>query len=120
LVKKIGKKVKVISAEISLVKTFRPDILVEADGEIIQVEIQAQQDKNLPKRMFRYYYAIVEKYKKEPTQIVLFVGKGKPPLSEFRTPKLTLKYKVLDMKKIDPDVFIKSKKTRRSYFRDFG
>ena len=93
-----------------MVKTFRPDILVEADGEIIQVEIQAQQDKNLPKRMFRYYYAIVEKYKREPTQIVLFVGKGKPPPSEFKTPKLTLKYKVLDMKKIDPDVFIKSKK----------
>jgi predicted transposase YdaD len=108
--KKIGKKVKVILAEISLVKTFRPDILIEADGEIIQVEIQAQQDKTLPRRMFRYYYAIVEKYKKEPTQIVLFVGKGNPPPSEFKTPKLTLKYKVLDMKKIDPDVFIKSKK----------
>jgi predicted transposase YdaD len=108
--RKIGKKVKVISAEISLVKTFRPDILVEADGEIIQVEIQAQQDKSLPKRMFRYYYAILEKYKKEPTQIVLFVGKGNPPPSEYKTPKLTLKYEVLDMKKIDPDVFIKSKK----------
>jgi predicted transposase YdaD len=107
---KIGKKVKVISAEIRLVKTFRPDILVEADGKIIQVEIQAQQDKNLPRRMFRYYYAIVEKYKKEPTQIVLFVGKGNPPPSEFKTPKLTLKYEVLDMKKIDPDVFIKSEK----------
>jgi predicted transposase YdaD len=107
---KIGKKVKVISAEISLVKTFRPDILVEADGKIIQVEIQAQQDKNLPRRMFRYYYAVVEKYKKEPTQIVLFVGKGNPPPSEFKTPKLTLKYEVLDMKKIDPDVFIKSRK----------
>jgi len=108
--KKIGKKIKVISAEIRLVKTFRPDILVEADGEIIQVEIQAQQDKTLPNRMFRYYYAIVEKYKKEPNQIVLFAGKGKPPPSEYKTPKLTLKYKVLDMKKIDPDVFIKSEK----------
>jgi len=108
--KKIGKKVKVISAEIRLVKTFRPDILVEADGEIIQVEIQAQQDKTLPHRMFRYYYAILEKYKKEPTQIVLFVGKGNPPPSEYKTPKLTLKYEVLDMKKIDPDVFIKSEK----------
>jgi hypothetical protein len=60
--------------------------------------------------MFRYYYAIVEKYKKEPTQIVLFVGKGNPPPSEYKTPKLTLKYKVLDMKKIDPDVFISSRK----------
>jgi predicted transposase YdaD len=93
-----------------LVKTFRPDILVEADGEIIQVEIQAQQDKTLPHRMFRYYHAILEKYKKEPTQIVLFVGKGNPPPSEYKTPKLTLKYEVLDMKKIDPDVFIKSEK----------
>jgi predicted transposase YdaD len=108
--KKIGKKIKVISAEIRLVKTFRPDILVEADGEIIQVEIQAQQDKTLPLRMFRYYYAIVEKYKKEPTQIVLFVGKGNPPPSEYKTPKIALKYKVLDMKKIAPDVFIRSKK----------
>jgi len=108
--KKIGKKVKVISAEIRLVKTFRPDFLIEADGEIIQVEIQAQQDKTLPRRMLRYYYAIAEKYKKEPTQIVLFVGKGNPPPSEYKTPKLTLKYEVLDMKKIDPDVFIKSKK----------
>jgi hypothetical protein len=60
--------------------------------------------------MFQYYYAISEKYKKEPTQIVLFVGKGNPPPSEYKTPKLTLKYKVLDMKKIDPAVFIKSEK----------
>ena len=110
MVKKIGKKVKIVSAEIRLVKTFHPDILVEADGEIIQVEIQAQQDKNLPHRMFRYYYAISEKYKKEPNQIVLFVGKGNPPTSEYKTQKLTLKYEVLDMKKIDPDVFIKSEK----------
>ena len=60
--------------------------------------------------MFRYYYAILEKYKKEPTQIVLFVGKGNPPPSEYKTTKLALKYEVLDMKKIDPDVFIRSKK----------
>ena len=64
----------------------------------------------MPRRIFWYYYAIAEKYKKEPTQIVLFVGKGNPPPSDYKTPKLTLKYKVLDMKKIDPDVFIKSKK----------
>jgi len=108
--KKIGEKVKVLHSEIRVVKTFQPDILVEADGEIIQLEIQVQQDKTLPRRMLRYYYAIEEKYKKEPTQIVLFVGKGKPPPPEYRTPKLTLKYEVLDMKKIEPDIFIKSKK----------
>jgi hypothetical protein len=114
--KKIGKKVKVISAEIRLVKTFRPDILVEDDDEIIQVEIQAQQDKNLPKRMFRYYYAIVEKYKKEPTQIVLFVGKGNTPPSEYETPKITLKYRVLDMKKIGSRCFYKEKNQQRLFW----
>jgi hypothetical protein len=77
---------------------------------MFQIEIQVQHDKTMPERMFKYYYAIVEKYKKEPTQIVLFVGRGKPPPSEYKTPKLTLKYEVLDMKRIAPDVFIKSDK----------
>jgi len=97
-------------AEIRLAKSFYTDILFEIGGEMFQIEIQVQQDKTMPERMFKYYYAIVEKYKKEPTQIVLFVGKGNPPPSEYRTPKLTLKYEVLDMKRIDPDVFIKSRK----------
>jgi predicted transposase YdaD len=77
---------------------------------MFQIEIQVQRDKTMPERMFKYYYAIAEKYKKEPTQIVLFVGKGNPPPSEYETPKLTLKYEVLDMKRIAPDVFIKSQK----------
>ncbi len=64
----MDEKVKVLHSEIRVVKTFRPDILVEAEGKIIQLEIQAQKDKTLPRRMFRYYYAIEEKYKKkEPT-----------------------------------------------------
>ena len=97
-------------AEIRLAKSFYTDILFEIGGEMFQIEIQVQQDKTMPERMFKYYYAIVEKYKKEPTQIVLFVGRGKPPPSELKTPKLTLKYEVLDMKRIDPDVFIRSRK----------
>jgi hypothetical protein len=40
----------------------------------------------------------------------LLLGKGNPPPSEYKTPKITLKYEVLDMKKIDPDIFIRSKK----------
>jgi len=106
--RKVEGKLKMFPAEIRLAKSFYPDILFEIGGEIFQIEIQAQQDKTMPERMFKYYYAIVEKYKKEPTQIVLFVGRRKPPLSEYETPKLTLRYEVLDMKRVDPDVFIKS------------
>jgi predicted transposase YdaD len=108
--RKVEGKLKMFPAEIRLAKSFYTDILFEIGGEMFQIEIQVQQDKTLPERMFKYYYAIVEKYKKEPTQIVLFVGRGKPPPSEYKTYKLTLKYEVLDMKRIDPDVFIKSRK----------
>jgi hypothetical protein len=108
--RKVEGKLKMFPAEIRLAKSFYTDILFEIGGEIFQIEIQAQQDKTMPERMFKYYYAIVEKYKKEPTQIVLFVGRGKPSPSDYKTPKLTLRYEVLDMKRIDPDVFIKSRK----------
>jgi hypothetical protein len=108
--RKVEGKLKLFPAEIRLAKSFYTDILFEIGGEIFQIEIQAQQDKTMPERMFKYYYAIVEKYKKEPTQIVLFVGRGKPPPSDYKTPKLTLRYEVLDMKRVDPDVFIKSRK----------
>jgi hypothetical protein len=108
--RKVEGKLKMFPAEIRLAKSFYTDILFEIGGEMFQIEIQAQKDKTMPERMFKYYYAIVEKYKKEPTQIVLFVGKGNPPPSEYETPKLTLKYEVLDMKRIAPDVFIKSQK----------
>jgi len=113
---KIEGKAKVFSTEIRFVKSFYPDILLEIAGKIIHIEIQAQQDKNLPERMLDYFYAIRKKYGKNPTQIVLFVGKGNPPPTkfelkdEFGTQNLFFNFIVLDMKKIDPDVFLRSDK----------
>jgi hypothetical protein len=113
---KIEGKAKILPAEIRFVKSFYPDILLEIGGKIIHIEIQVQQDKTLPERMLDYFYAIRKKYGKNPTQIVLFVGKGNPPPSkfelkdEFGTQNLSFNFAVLDMKKIDPDVFIKSEK----------
>jgi len=113
---KIEGKAKVLPAEIRFVKSFYPDILLEIGGKIIHIEIQVQQDKTLPERMLDYFYAIRKKYGKTPTQIVLFVGKGNPPPTkfelkdEFGTQSLSFNFIVLDMKKINPDVFIKSEK----------
>jgi hypothetical protein len=64
----------------------------------------------LPERMLIYSVAIREKFEKFPMQIVLFVGKGNPPPSVFRTEFTIHKFKVIDMKKIDSDEFIKSNK----------
>jgi predicted transposase YdaD len=113
---KIEGKARVLPTEIRFVKSFYPDILLEIGGKIIHIEIQVQQDKTLPERMLDYFYAIRKKYGKTPTQIVLFVGKGNPPpgkfeiKDEFGAQNLSFNFIVLDMKKIDPDEFIKSDK----------
>jgi len=107
---KIEEKLEDINREVKLLKSLRPDMLFKAGDKIFHIEIQAQQDKTLPKRMLLYSVGIEEKFGKEPVQIVLFVGKGNPPPSVFRTEFKFLKFKVVDMKKIDPDEFLKSDK----------
>jgi predicted transposase YdaD len=107
---KIKEKLEDINREVKLLKSLRPDMLFKAGDKIFHIEIQAQQDKTLPKRMLLYSVGIEEKFGKEPVQIVLFVGKGNPPPSYFRSEFKFLKFKVVDWKKIDPDEFLKSDK----------
>jgi hypothetical protein len=107
---KIEEKLEDITQEVKLLKSLRPDMLFKAGEKIFHIEIQAQQDKNLPKRMLIYSVGIEEKFGKEPVQIVLFVGKGNPPPSYFKSEFKFLKFKVVDLKKIDPDEFLKSDK----------
>jgi len=107
---KINQKLEDITAEIEFVKSLRPDMVFRAGNKIFHIEIQAQQDKDLPERMLIYSLAIKEKFGQKPIQIILFVGKGNPPPSMFRDEFKIHKFIVLDMKKINPDEFIKSKK----------
>jgi hypothetical protein len=107
---KIKGKLEDTTTEIELVKSLRPDMLLKSRKKIFHIEIQAQQDKNLPKRMLIYSIGIEEKLGQKPVQIVLFVGKGNPPPSTFRDEFTIHKFIVLDMKKIDPDEFLRSEK----------
>jgi hypothetical protein len=107
---KINQKLEDITAEIEFVKSLRPDMVFRAGKKIFHIEIQAQQDKDLPERMLIYSLAIKEKFGQKPVQIILFVGKGNPPPPFFKDEFTIHKFIVLDMKKVDPDVFIKSDK----------
>jgi hypothetical protein len=107
---KIKGKLEDITAEIEFVKSLRPDMVLKAGDKIFHIEIQAQQDKDLPERMLIYSLAIKEKFGQKPVQIILFVGKGNPPPPFFKDEFTIHKFIVLDMKKIDPDEFIKSDK----------
>jgi hypothetical protein len=107
---KINQKLEDITSEIEFVKSLRPDMVFRAGNKIFHIEIQAQQDKDLPERMLIYSLAIKEKFGQKPVQIILFVGKGNPPPPFFKDEFTIHKFIVLDMKKINPDEFIKSKK----------
>jgi hypothetical protein len=107
---KIKEKFEDINHELKLLKSLRPDMLFKAGDKIFHIEIQAQQDKTLTKRMLLYSVGIEEKFGKEPVQIVLFVGKGNPPPSYFKSEFKFLKFRVVDWKKIDPDEFLRSDK----------
>ena len=96
---KINQKIEDITSEIEFVKSLRPDMVFRAGEKIFHIEIQAQQDKDLPERMLIYSLAIKEKFGQKPVQIILFVGKGNPPPSFFMDEFTMHKFIVLDMKK---------------------
>jgi predicted transposase YdaD len=107
---KINQELEDLTSEIEFVKSLRPDMVFRAGEKIFHIEIQVQPDKDLPERMLLYSLAIKEKFGQKPVQIILFVGKGNPPPPFFKDEFTIHKFIVLDMKKIDPDEFIKSKK----------
>jgi tetrahydromethanopterin S-methyltransferase subunit G len=64
----IKEKLEDINRELKFLKSLRPDMLFKAGDKIFHIEIQAQQDKTLPKRMLLYSVGIEEKFGKEPIE----------------------------------------------------
>lgn len=50
---------------------------------LVHIEIQGQYDKSFPKRMFRYFYRIYDRYDTGVTAIAVFTGKSKPQKEHF-------------------------------------
>jgi DNA replication initiation complex subunit (GINS family) len=51
---KIQENLEDITTEVKLLKSLRPDLIFRDGEKIFHIEIQAQQDKTLPKRMLIY------------------------------------------------------------------
>jgi len=114
-------KIRKLPEELRFYKTIRSDIIVETKDMIVHIEIQKENKEGIPERMLFYFLAIknmmgkeVEegrrKKEKKIFQVVIWVGKGSPPPSEFRRDNLTYhKYKVIDMNKISLDFFLRSR-----------
>jgi hypothetical protein len=81
----------------------RADLLGEtADGELIHIELQAQNDGAMALRMAEYFLRIYRHLSRFPRQIVLYVDKE--PLrmaAELVGPRQSFRYDLIDIREID-------------------
>ncbi len=77
-------------------------VLQLEDGTIFHLELQTQNDKNMPFRMLEYYLLLKQRYPDKPiNQMVLYVGDGRPNIpSSLETDNLRFSYEIRDIKDI--------------------
>ena len=99
-----GKKAKkLLDTSLPEVKERRADFLVELeDGSIFHLELQTQNDKNMPFRMLEYFVLISSKYpNRNIKQMVLYVGEKPLNMKDsIETENLSYSYKLMDIREI--------------------
>jgi len=103
--------IELVDEEFERVEARRADIVALADKEkVLHIEIQSSYDKLMPIRMLRYYADIKSRFLNYPIyQYVVYLGKGnlKNSLNDVG---IKYSYNLIDMKKIDCEVFLNSNK----------
>ena len=102
---------KLLDTSLPQVKERRADFLVELeDGSIFHLELQTQNDKNMPFRMLEYFVLISSKYpNRKIKQMVLYVGEK--PLNmknSIEIENLTFNYELKDIREISCEELFKS------------
>ncbi len=100
-----GKKgIKILDNTFPSTKERVADLVLELeDGSIFHLELQTQNDKNMPFRMLEYYLLLKQRYPNKPIkQMVLYVGDGKPNMKDtLEIDNLKFTYQLKDIKKIE-------------------
>jgi len=100
-----GKKgVKILDNTFPSTKERVADLVLQLeDDTIFHLELQTQNDKNMPFRMLEYYLLLKQRYPDQPIiQMVLYVGDGKPNMPNFlETDELKFSYELKDIKDIE-------------------
>ena len=102
--------VKVLDSHFPKVEEREADLVVELENnEIFHLEIQSVNDSYMPKRMLYYYLLIDKVYKKEPIQMVLYVGEKNNTIKNgLNLKNLTYTYQVVNIQDIDCKELINS------------
>ena len=109
----VGQQPKeILAVEYPAVKDRRPDLVSRLeDDTIYHLELQSDNDKEMPWRMLEYYSLIKRQYRQPIIQQVLYVGSGKMKMSDHIIENdecLRFKYHLIDIRKIDCAALLKS------------
>ena len=101
---------KVLDSHFPKVEEREADLVVELEnGDIFHLEIQSVNDSYMPKRMLYYYLLIDKIYKKEPIQMVLYVGRKENKIvNKIYSKNLKYQYEVINIKDINCEELIES------------
>ena len=101
---------KVLDSQLPEISYRQADMILELpDDTLLHIEIQSYNDKSMALRMLGYYYHIYSKYKKDITQVVLYVGKEDMKMeNSLELKNLNLKYNLINIADIDSSYFLDS------------
>ncbi len=94
----------------------RVDLLGETEsGELIQLEFQSTNDRQMLRRMAEYSWAIQRQFGRMPRQTVVYIGRRQMRMkTEFHGPDQWFRYKLVDIRDLDGDELIRSGDTSDS------
>jgi len=110
-----NKKIDFLDKELKRIEKREADIIANVENEfILHIEIQNQNDKLMPYRMLRYYNDILFATLNQNLpifQYVIYIGKEKAKFkTKIKRDKLEFGYNLIDMKKIDCNLFLNQNK----------
>jgi hypothetical protein len=96
--------------EFPQVRAPRADLLGETKaGELIHLELQSGNAKEMAIRMLEYGLAALRKYHSFPMQVCLYVGEKPARMkTELRSPHLQYSYRLVDVRDLDGERLLKS------------
>ena len=79
------------------------------NDRLYHLDLQSGNDPDMPRRMLEYYILLWKRYRAPPVQQVIYVGERPVSMSaEIRHDNLTFRYRVIDMRELDSEVFLQS------------
>lgn len=89
------------------------DILYKGQPHILNMELQTDEDSNMPHRMLKYHVGLLDKHSKPVLSVVLYpfeTSLPKPPFREMSGEEalLTFHYRVLALWKMEAEAFVRN------------